>query len=472
MIVDVALLGWLPVTLALFSFVNPRRAVLFSAVGAILVLPSAGMELPGLPGVWDRYSAFALSSLIGIAIFDSARLFSLRPRAFDLFALVLVLSPLPTALANGLGAYEGGSNVYRHIVLYGLPYFYGRVYITTGPAMRELALAIVIGAILYAPLSLFEIRMSPQLHNWVYGFHTIRFVMFRRFGGFRPIVFMDSPLMLGMWMAAGAILTVWLAARLKNQRVAGVPLTWLLPLPVAALLLGKTMAAISIFVMATGVLWSAVYFRTRIVLILLVVGFMSYPALRTTQVLNRDTVIAVVKPIFPPTRVASLDYRLVNEDRFILKALEQPVFGWGGRGRNRTDDSGAIDGLWIITLGKQGITGLVSLMGLFLVPVWLLARRLPARRWGHPIAAPVAGVGAVIAVYWIDCLSNAFVNPVYLMAMGGLNTVLGTPALRSLFPPDVPPSETSKPEGPAPSPPTRGGRMADLVGSRRRVPTR
>ena len=48
-LVPIALLGWIAVTLALFTLLIPRRAVLASYLGAWLFLPVAGIALPGFP---------------------------------------------------------------------------------------------------------------------------------------------------------------------------------------------------------------------------------------------------------------------------------------------------------------------------------------------------------------------------------------------------------------------------------------
>ena len=41
---------------------------------------------------------------------------------------------------------------------------------------------------------LFEIRMSPQLHRWLYGYYPFGFITQMRYGGFRPSVFMENGL--------------------------------------------------------------------------------------------------------------------------------------------------------------------------------------------------------------------------------------------------------------------------------------
>ena len=59
----------------------------------------------------------------------------------------------------------------------------------------------VLGGLIYVPLCLFEVRMSPQLHNMVYGFAQHSFGQTVRGGGWRPMVFMQHGLAVGLFMS-------------------------------------------------------------------------------------------------------------------------------------------------------------------------------------------------------------------------------------------------------------------------------
>ena len=122
-----------------------------------------------------------------------------------------------------------------------------------------------------------------------------------------------------------------------------------------------------------------------------------------------------------------------DEARCIGRALESPIFGWGGWGRARVyDDEGrdvtVTDGLWIIAFGDRGMVGLVALGGALAQPALRMLRRYPPRLWA---SAPY-GVGAVLAVnlalFFIDGIANAMINPVFLLSAGGLNGLIGTVA--------------------------------------------
>ena len=96
-------------------------------------------------------------------------------------------------------------------VTWGIPYFLGRIYFNDLQGLRELSVAIFIGGLIYVPFCLYEIRFSPQLHRLLYGYHQHDFSQTFRFGGYRPMVFMQHGLMVGMWMGMATLAGIWLA---------------------------------------------------------------------------------------------------------------------------------------------------------------------------------------------------------------------------------------------------------------------
>ena len=115
------------------------------------------------------------------------------------------------ALADWLQYEKRGSSDDRTLALlfrsikWGVPYFLGRSYLLEPRALRELTWAIFLGGLVYVPLCLFEMRISPQLHKWAYGFRSSAFAMELRWGGYRPQVFMQSGLAVAMWMTSASL---------------------------------------------------------------------------------------------------------------------------------------------------------------------------------------------------------------------------------------------------------------------------
>ena len=85
-----------------------------------------------------------------------------------------MLLPSDSSLANGLGVYDGISGSFANLDRWVLPYFIGRLYFGDKEGMRELAVGIAIGGIIWVLPCLFEMRMSPMLHGMVYGIQGMK----------------------------------------------------------------------------------------------------------------------------------------------------------------------------------------------------------------------------------------------------------------------------------------------------------
>ena len=193
-----------------------------------LFLPVYEYEIRFFPE-YNKMTATCLGVFCATLLFDSDRILRFRPKLMDFPMVVLCVSPLISSLTNGLGAYNGGSDVFKEGVKWMLPYFLGRIYFNDMRGMRELAIGIFLGGLVYVPLCLFEIRFSPQLHRLFYGFHPSGFTQVVRMGGYRPTVFLIHGLMVGMWMTAASLCGFWLWQTRSIQRLFGLPM-WLLVL--------------------------------------------------------------------------------------------------------------------------------------------------------------------------------------------------------------------------------------------------
>jgi hypothetical protein len=54
------------------------------------------------------------------------------------------------------------------------------------------------------------------------------------------------------------------------------------------------------------------------------------------------------------------------------------------------------------------------------VPVWVFLRRHPVRTWRDPRVVPCAALAMVTLLFSIDCLLNAKLNPLVVLAWGAL----------------------------------------------------
>jgi hypothetical protein len=89
-------------------------------------------------------------------------------------------------------------------------------------------------------------------------------------------------------------------------------------------------------------------------------------------------------------------------------------------------DVSVTDGLWIIVLGCDGAPALLLLGLTLILPVLLLLVLTPPHAWTHPALAPAGALAIALASFLIDCIPNAMITPIYVLAGGGLTgTYLG-----------------------------------------------
>jgi hypothetical protein len=424
-LVPFTLFGWIPFVILLFTLMPPRRAVIASFLLAWLFLPMAGYGVPGLPD-YTKMSATTFGVLIGAALFDTDRLLSWRPKWVDIPMLIWCTCPLVSSYLNGLGLYDGFSEIVRAFIGWGLPYVIGRVYFNDLDALRELAVGIFIGGLIYVPFCWFEARLSPQLHVWVYGFRQHSFIQNVRDGGYRPMVFMQHGLMVGMWMGMTTMIGVWLWQSKAVRKVWDVPMYVLMPAMFFTVYLCKSKYAVLLLGTGMLALFTAKWLRTKALIACLLLVPLTYSALRATGAITGESMIAMAHQVFGEERAKSLGMRLNNENLLAQRAMEKPVWGWGGWGQSRVQDEQGkdliTDSLWIITLGKYGWVGLLSLMAMLLLPMILVMKDWRVELWHHPAVAPVVVLAIVCSLYMFDHLMNGMVNPIFMLAAGAVGS--------------------------------------------------
>ncbi len=425
-LVPITLFGWIPFVLFLFMLFPPRRAVIAAFLLAWLFLPMAGYSVKGLPD-YTKMSATCVGVLLAAAIFDSDRLLSFRFKWVDIPMIVWCTSVAISSYVNQLGIYDGVSEIVRQTITWGLPYFIGRVYFSDLEGVRDLAVGIFIGGLIYVPLCWFEVRFSPQLHVWVYGFRQHSFYQQMRDGGYRPMLFMQHGLMVAMWMSMTALVGWWLWKSRTIIKVWDMPMYLLAPATAFTVYLCKSKYAILLLVTGLGSLYLARWLRTKAVIVCLLLIPPTYMVLRSTAMLTGENLIAQAQSMFGEERAASLATRINNENQLAARAMERPWFGWGGWGAARvTGEDGKdliTDSLWIITIGKAGWVGLAALTAMLLLPMFLVLYDWRIELWLHPLVAPVIVLGMMVALYMFDHLMNGMVNPIFMLAVGAVSSV-------------------------------------------------
>jgi len=423
LLVPITLAAWMPIIFVLFLALPPRRAIIAAFVISWLFLPfGTGIKLAeGIP-LLDKVSINVLGVLLCAALFDGNRLLTFRPRWFDFPIAIFSISPLFSAITMGDGWYEGLAASFTYCLYWLLPYIIARVYFNDPQSLRELAFGIILGGLAYVPLCLIEARISPQLNNIVYGYYQHSFVQTRRMGGWRPIVFMQHGLAVGMFMTTTTILAIW-AASAKSIRI---PWWVLAPLLVTTVLC-RSLLAMVLLPVGLGALYITRLIPTRVLLIALILVPPIYVIARASNQYNAEGLVKLVKSFAGEERASSLETRLDNEDRLVERALQRPMFGWAFSGKFLIYDANGKnltvpDGFWVIALGRNGLLGLVSAMLAILLPVMLFTYRFPARTWHSPGLAPAAAMAVILALHMIDNLMNAMLSPFFVLMMGAVSS--------------------------------------------------
>lgn len=482
-LVHITMFGWIPLVLAGALVFSPRRVILASYVIAWMFLPCYSYKFQGLPE-FDKTTATNLAALLVVLFVDSRRLLGVRSREddrghyewssaanvagalavmsaglvrrlfvrmrwFDAPAIVWCLCPIASSVANDLGVYDGLAHALQNTITWGIPYLIGRLYFSEPEALRDVALAVVVGGLVYVPLCLWEIRMSPLLHDYVYGFHQHLFSQSFRGGLYRPTVFMRHGLMVSMWMSTACLMALYSRRMGRYRGVFGLP-TWIeTGALVFTLVLCQSWAATTFFFVGAAVRWLDGRSRKAWFLGALVFIPVLYIGLRGSGMWSGDNLVSAVSRV-SDERAQSIGFRFQCETVLVNRALESPVFGWGGWGRNYApiDEEGEIlaiaDGTWIRVFGEYGAVGVVSLFGLLMLPVWRFRKRMRPREWRTPATAAAATLCVSVALYSIDSLVNDMVNPIFVLVAGGLNAIqLAAPAPRANA---VPASEMAEKE--------------------------
>jgi hypothetical protein len=422
-LVVVAILAWPLVALCVYLLRPPLEATVWTILGALLVLPSkTGIKIDMVPAI-DKTSVPGICAFIGCVILIKRRKHA--PIGLGIISILIFLycfGPVLTSLNNGdtllygvvvlpgVGWYDGISASIAQILIF-LPFLIGQRYFQDSRAVEVILRALVISGCIFSIPMLFEIRMSPQLSRWIYGFFPSGFSSEMRYGGFRPVVFMDNGLTAAFFLLTCVIATVVLwrggevAARSKRAGIAAYLFV--------VLVLCKSGGALA-YAVTCGPTARFVGPKMQIRVAVLIVSFcLSYPLLRITESLP-DGKILSVSSFFSQERAGSLGFRFEQEKQIMERTAERMAFGWGRYGRNRVyDENGkdisVTDGAWIITLSQFGLVGFLAQFGLLGLPVfWALRAVKHAERRQERLL--LAGLALIVSLNLIEQIPNASIN--------------------------------------------------------------
>lgn len=409
-------LVWIPVAALLFGLLKPVRALTLAYVVGWLCLSPIPVEARG---IWDldKILATNLGVTIGLVVFCGR---FIRPFRFgwpDLLIVGYFLASIGASLTNGLGLYDGCSRASYLFFLYGTPYFAGRLLLRSRADLQQAAVVIVRAACVYAMLAVWEWRMSPRLHEFVYGFFAHSWDQHYRWGFWRPILFFLHAIALGTFFAWTSLLSLWMWWNGQLPPWGRVP-AWVVALgPLVGLMTSMSLGPWGLFACGLGGLLAWQLLRCKWVALVPVCCAFGWMLVRYNSVDDGQWLLSAVREV-SPERAASLRYRLDAETVLIARAKIQPMLGWGTWGRNHALNAEglpvAIDGLWVILVGTAGLIGLGCFYLWWCWPVFSLPWTSRSLLSDGLYQALLLSVGLIS----IHLLFNGFLDPMLILLHG------------------------------------------------------
>lgn len=426
-----ALLFTIPFTIVAFACFKPTKAVLLVLLGTQLFLPEVVcFDAPLVPPL-NKQTLPALCMFVALLVTARGHIARARPgRGIDKLMMLALFAIIGTVVTNRDPLRYGPTTLPGHtpsdvlseairMVLGPLTLFFlGRTLFRTSKDARDLLKGLVIAGLVYAPFIAIELRLSPQFHNWFYGFAQHDFGQTVRAGGWRPMVFMAHGLALALFVCATGLAGFSLSR--ARVPVFGMPASASGGFLTVLLALMHSMGALVYSIAITPLMWLLKPRGQLRVALFLAAIVATYPILRATALFPHQELVDIAARV-SQDRAASLEFRFTHENLLLERARERPWFGWGGFARShihdeRGVDQSVVDGAWIGVLAGYGIIGFIARFGLLLVPILMAKRtisRLPSEK-----QALLAGISLIAGVYSLDLLPNGMFNELPMFFAG------------------------------------------------------
>lgn len=429
-----ALAVWPLITIGLYRTKTIQAATLWTLIGGFMFLPVlTEVDLPLIPPL-GKDSIPVISALMGCWFVKRRRIAFFANRGL-LKVLVLLIFGVPfiTTELNSdrillagkflpeLSHHDALSSVLRQF-LFVAPFFMGRRFFRTYEHQLLMFKVLVAACLFYSLPMMFEVRMSPQLHTWIYGYFPHSFIQQIRSGGFRPVVFMGHGLLVAFFTAIAVLSSV--ALWKNNEKVRNFPSAKVSYYLLIVLIFCKSTASLLYAVFAFFMIKRVshrIQLRTAVILTLLA---LSYPSLSIMQLFPHEKVVELARS-FKADRAQSLTYRFDNEVILLNHAREKLYFGWGGWGRNRVyseatgDDITVTDGRWVITFGQFGWFGFIAEFGLIAFTVFRASAAAKLVKSDTELTL-LSAHALLVGLIMIDQLPNATLSPWLWLLIGVL----------------------------------------------------
>ncbi|UVW35641.1 hypothetical protein NYF23_03280 [SAR92 clade bacterium H455] len=421
------LLVWPIVSIVLYTKYPVITATFWTIVGGYLLLPvGVKFDFPFFPGL-DKRSIPAIMAYFGCRFIARQNIKILPPRGIERNLIILFfIGTLATVFTNGDPVIEANRYIpglgFRDILstvisqwLLLMPFILGLQLIKTHEDQVLFFKLLVIAGLCYSLPILFEIRMSPQLHRWTYGFFPHSWIQQIRYSGFRPVVFLGH----GLWVAFFLVLVLGAALTLSKLkiRISYFPNKLVITYIIILLFLSKGFGSMILsMVLFVGITMFTSLFTMRIAMVIVTAAF-SYPLLSILELFPHTYLVELIGSV-SQSQAGSLGYRFNQEVMLLDRAQEKWLFGWGGWDRNRLADS-VTDGYWIILFGKYGAIGFSAVFGLIVSTV-LIGQRWFSRLQEKNDKTIIACHCLLAALIILDQIPNASMSPCAWLVIGGL----------------------------------------------------
>ncbi|MBI2432325.1 MAG: O-antigen ligase family protein [Candidatus Hydrogenedentes bacterium] len=397
---EAALIAWIPISFLLMADRDSARGFTLAYLLAILLLPAGQkIEFSGIPDL-NKENVTGFGVLLGTIVFHPQLFDRYRFSIADLLIGATMVMFFLTSLTNGFGAYDGVSQALEFFISFGLPVFLARIHIGTLQSLRTFLLALVIAGVACAPFALWEWRMSPQLHQYVYGYFQHVFAQHMRGGAYRPILFFSHGLALGRFFALATFLAL-MPMRRDLIAYLGKLGNFVFLAPLAGLLLSQSWGPVMLFVLLCAGYWT-IRRRYAFAYVVPVAAFAwafsvmagfnpGYSIVNQISAVNAD-------------RAESLGYRLDAWQEYQSIIANRPLFGHGGWGHGRISGR-ATDSEVLIYMLQRGFMGTFTYYAWWFcalhMAIWSF-RRTKGTIFGQRGAALAVAISLCIAITVVD----------------------------------------------------------------------
>lgn len=420
------LIIWPLISIMLYRKHNTLPATFVTLVGGYLILPvKTAIDLPLIPAV-DKESISAISALIGCIYIKKIKIDLIPKGGLERWLVLLfIFLPVFTVFTNTEPVFDGkfwrpgltlrdaiGGMFLNYIKL--IAFILGLQLVKTYEDQLSLFKYLTIAGLWYSLPILLEIRISPQLHTWIYGFFPHVFNQQMRGDGFRAVVFLGHGLLVALFVltALTSATTLW------KQRINtfGISAFMIVLYLLVVLILSKTLGAnLLALIIIPAIIWlpSSMHNKMSRAIITIII---LYPLLTMFNIFPQQEILDFIRDI-DADRAGSLYYRFHMETIILEHSTEKFLFGWGAWNRNLP--WGAVpDGFWIVLLSSQGFVAFIAVFGL---AVTAIVKGVKAcKKLVEKADLQLLSINILlIAVIMIDQIPNSSMNAIYIWFLLG-----------------------------------------------------